>query len=99
MTDREGDKLDPSPLSFEGRDEGEVLLGIFVELVVAAEVLAEADLDDDEGALFYVEGCRVGRRSVWDSSCVDEVQYCAMPGFEQHMGIFVWEDPIRNAAW
>ena len=82
MVDREGDKLHPSLVSSESRDMGRVLLGLFVELGVAAEVPAEADLDDDEGALFYVEGCLVGRGIVCDPSYVDEVRCCAMSGFE-----------------
>jgi hypothetical protein len=45
----------------------------FFELNVATEVLAEADLDDDEGALFSVKRGRVGGGSVWAPSCVDEV--------------------------
>ena len=70
MADKEGDKLHPFPVSSEGRDEGGVLLGLFVELGVAADLPAKADLDDDGGALFFVEICRVGRGSVWDPSCV-----------------------------
>ena len=46
-----------------------------------------------------VERCRVGEESVWDPSCVGEVRCCAMSGFEQDLGLFVWEDPIRDAAW
>ncbi len=74
VADREGHKLHPSPVFSEGRDEGEVLLGLLVELNVAAEVYVEADLDEGEGALFFIEGGRVGRGSVWDPSCVDEVR-------------------------
>jgi hypothetical protein len=98
VADREGHKLHPSPVFSEGRDEGGVLLGIFVKLNVAAEVHAKADLDEDEGALLFVEGGRVGRGSVWDPSCVDEVRCCAMSGFEQHLVLCMWEDPIRDAA-
>ena len=99
VADREGQKLHPSPVFSEGRDEGGVLLGLLVEFNVAAEVSAEADLDEDEGALIFVEGDRVGRESVWDPSCVDEVWCCAMSGFEQHLGLFAWEDPVWDAAW
>ncbi len=52
MADGEGNELHPSPIPFEGRDEGGVLLGLLVDLDVAAEVHAEADLDNDEGAFF-----------------------------------------------
>jgi hypothetical protein len=69
-----GDELHPSLVFSESRDKGGVLLGIFVELGVASEVPAKADLDEDECALFFVEGGRVGRESVWDPSCVDDVR-------------------------
>ncbi len=69
-----GSELHPSPVFFEGRYERGVLLGLLVELSVAAEVSAKADLDDDEGALFFVKRGRVGRGSVRDPSRVDEVR-------------------------
>jgi hypothetical protein len=78
VTYREGHKFQPSPTFSEGRDEGGVVLGFLVVLNVAAEVFVEADLDEDEGALSFVEGCRVGRGGVGDPSCVDEVRCCAM---------------------
>ena len=53
---------------------GEYFSVFFFELGVAAEVHAEADLDEDECALLFVEGGRVGRGDVWDPSCVDEVR-------------------------
>jgi hypothetical protein len=86
-------------LSSEGCDEGGVFLGLLVELTLAAEVLAKADLDDDEGAMFFVKRGRVGEGSVWDPSCIDEVRCSAMSGFEQHLGFSRWEDSIRYAAW
>ncbi len=98
VADGKGNELHPSPIPSEYRNEGGVLLGLLVEFNVAAEVRAEADLDDDEGALYFVEICRIGRGSVWDPSCVDEVRCCAMSGFEQPIGLFVWEDPTRDAA-
>ena len=52
MADGKGNKLHPSPIPFEGRDEGGVFLGLLVELNVAAGVLVEPDLGYDEGALF-----------------------------------------------
>ena len=74
MADGEGNELHPSPVPSEGRDEEEVFLGLLVELNVAAEILEEADLDDDEGALFFVKRGRVGGGSVWETSCIDEVR-------------------------
>ncbi len=82
VADGEGHKLHPPPVFSEGRDEGGVLLGLLVEFNVAAEVSAEADLDEDEGELLYVEGDRFGRGSVWDPSCVDEVRCYDMSGFK-----------------
>ncbi len=90
MADREGHELHPSPGFPEGRDEGGLFLGLLVELDVAAEVRAEADLDENEGALLPVEGGRVGRGSVWDPSCLDEARCCAMSGFERYMGLCMW---------
>ena len=84
---------------FEDRDEGGVLLGLLVELNGEAEVPANSDLDETEGALLFVEGGRIGRGSVWDPSCVDEVRCCAMSGFEQQLGLVMSEDPIRDTAW
>jgi len=59
VSDWESDELHPSPLFLEGHDEGGVFLCLLRELDVAAEIFAEADLDDGEGALFLVEGGRV----------------------------------------
>ncbi len=56
---REGDELHMSPLSLEGRDEGGVLRGLGFVLGVTAEVPANSDFDDDEGAEALVEGGRV----------------------------------------
>ena len=64
VADGKGSELHPFPIPFEGRDEEGFFLGLLVELNVAAEVPAEADLDDDEGALFYVKRGRVGGGSV-----------------------------------
>ena len=46
----EGNEIDTSPVSPEGRDEGGVLHGLGFNLGVAAEVPAESDLDDDKYA-------------------------------------------------
>ncbi len=68
-----GNELHPSPVFSESRYEGGVLLGLLVELSVGAEVSAKADLDDDEGALFFFKRGRFGRGSVRDPSRVNEV--------------------------
>jgi len=52
VADGKSNKLHPSPILSKGRDEGRgVFLGLLVELNVATEVLAEADLDDAGVAL------------------------------------------------
>ena len=60
MADGKGNEVHPSLVFVEDRQEGRVFLGLLLELNVAAEVHAEADLDDDEGALFLVKGGQVG---------------------------------------
>ncbi len=69
-----------------------------LDLNVATEVLAEADLYDDEGAMFPVERGRVGGGRVWDPSGIAEVRSCAMSGVEQRLSLFRGEDPIWYAA-
>ena len=54
MADGEGHKVHSSPVFPKGRDEGGVLIGLLVELNIAAEIPAKADLDEDEGALLFV---------------------------------------------
>ena len=95
MADWEGNELHPSPVSSEGLQEAEVFLVFLLELNITAKVPAEADLDDDEGAFFLVDGGRVGGGSVWYPSCIDEVWCSAMSGFKPQMGLLLWEDPIR----
>ena len=71
VTDEEGNDLHPSPVSSKGRNEGGAFLGIFLDLHVAIEVHAEAEIYDDEGVLCPDVRCRVWGGSVWDPSCVD----------------------------
>ena len=66
-------ELDASPVFAEDCEKGEVffvLLGVFL---VAAEVPAEAGLEDDEGTIFPVEGVPVRGWVDWHSECVDDV--------------------------
>jgi hypothetical protein len=42
-------------MSPEGRDEWGVLVGLFVDLVVATEVSAKSELHDEDGACLPVE--------------------------------------------
>jgi hypothetical protein len=61
VADGEGNELQPSPVLFETRnDEGGVFLGLCLDLSVASEVPAEADLDENEAAL-----CPVKKGQVW----------------------------------
>ncbi len=56
MAEGDANELDASPISSEGAKEGVVFLGLLGELILEAEVPAEADLEEDEGAAFAVEG-------------------------------------------
>ena len=67
MADGKGNEIHPSPISSEGH---QYLLVLLLELNVAAEVPAKADLDDDEGVFFLLEGGRVRGGSVWDPACI-----------------------------
>ena len=58
-SDGEGDEFDLSPVSLESRDEGGVFLAPGFHFGVAAQIFVEADLDDDEGIEFFIEGRRV----------------------------------------
>ena len=50
--DGRGDGIHSSLIFSEGRREWGVFLSLLLELNVAAEILAEADFDDDKGAFF-----------------------------------------------
>ena len=73
MADGDAYEVNPAPIVSE-RGHQEVVLGdFFLELLVASEVPAEADLEEGEGTILAVEGVdfrgRVGRHS----SGVDDV--------------------------
>ncbi len=57
--DGNGHKFHLSPFSFESVDEWGVLDGLLLKLLVATEVPAESDLDDDKVALLAVESALV----------------------------------------
>ena len=80
VSDGEGDELHSPPVLPEGLDEGKVLVGLVFSFVIASQVPAESDLDDDEDAVFLVEGVRVRGWGVWYSSGVDEVRCRAVAG-------------------
>jgi len=60
VVDGKGNELHSSPISSESSQEGEVFVGLLLELIVASEVPTEADLDDDEVAYFLVDVGQVG---------------------------------------
>ena len=73
MTDGNADEVDLSPIASERGHQGVVLLDFFLELLVAAEVPAKADLEEDKGAALSVEGVVVRGRVGRHSSGVDDV--------------------------
>ncbi len=73
MADVDGHELHLAPKRLELVDEWGVFGGLLSEPLLASEVLVETDLDDDHVALLAVEGGRVHRRGVRDSSGVDKV--------------------------
>ncbi len=53
--------------------------------LMASKVLVESDLEDDQDALLPVEGARVRRRGVRNSSGVDKVGGCAVAFTEKDL--------------
>ncbi len=64
MADRDTNEVNLSSIACERGHEGVVLFDFFLELLMAAEVLAEADLEKDEGAVLWVKGVNVRERIV-----------------------------------
>ena len=77
MFDGDGNEFHPSPIFLEGRDEGEVLIGLLRVFLVASEVPGEPNLCEDDGACPFVEVGLAGVGRVRDSSCAYEVRSCA----------------------
>ena len=73
MAYRDGNELHLTPHFLEGGDKWGVLDGLFALPLFAAEVSAEADLDDEKVALLPVESGRVRPGAIRDSPGVDEV--------------------------
>ena len=61
VPDVDAHELDSSPISSEGVKEVVLLLGLLGELLLVSNVSEEADLKENDGAIFAVEG--VGVRS------------------------------------
>ncbi len=64
VVDGDGHELHLAPKRLELVDKWSVFGGLLLEPLVASEVLAETDLDDDQVALLAVEGGRVHRWGV-----------------------------------
>ena len=97
MADRDGHEFHLAPNFLEGVDKWGVLCCLLALPFVAAEVLAEEDLADEEVALLPVEGGRVRLGAVRDSSGVDEVGGCSMSRAEEAVLYFEGKDPLGDA--
>ena len=73
MADGDGHEFPLSPFCFESGDEWSVLVGLPLKPLLASEVLAKSDLDEDEVPLLEVKSAWVRRRGVRYSFGVDEV--------------------------
>ena len=67
------EEVDPSPVASKRGHQGVVLVRFLLELLVAAEVPANADLKEDEGAVLAVEEVDVPGRVGRHLSGVDDV--------------------------
>jgi hypothetical protein len=72
-----------------------VFLGLLGELLLAAEVLAKADLEEDEGAVLAVKTIGVRSGVGLHFSGVDDVRGGSRSWRNQVVEIFFWEDPSR----
>ncbi len=77
MTNRDGHEFHLRPF-LECVDEGNVLGGLLLTPLMAAEVPTKEHLVEDEVAVLTVECRRIRFRGVWDSSGVNEVESCAV---------------------
>jgi hypothetical protein len=77
MADGDAYELDASLVFAEGCEKRAVFLVLLGVFLVAAEVPAKAGLEDDERAVFPVEGAPVGGWVSWHSECVDDVGGCS----------------------
>ncbi len=79
MADGDAYEVDSSLIASECGHHVGILLCFFVELLVASEVHAEADLKENEGAVLAVEGLDVRGRVGRHSSGVDDVGAAPAP--------------------
>jgi len=73
VADGDTNEVDPSLITSDRDHQGVVLLGFFLGFLVAAEVPANADLKEDEGAVLAVEEVDVPGRVGRHLSGVDDV--------------------------
>ena len=98
VADGDANEVDSPPISSEGAKEGVVFLGLLGELVLEAEIPAEADLEEDEGAVLAVEGVEVRSGVGWHSSGVDDVGSGFHSCRHQVVEVILWEDPNRYVS-
>ncbi len=96
VADGDAYELDAAPLFTKGGEQGEVFVGLLGVFLVAAKVLAEANLEKDEGAIISVEGVEVGGWVGWYSSCVNDVGGGTRSCRNLAVEVFLWEGPSRN---
>ncbi len=68
---------------------GGVLLGLLRELHVSSDVYAKANLDDDNGATFLVEGGRVWRGGSLGPPRIDHIRRGTVPCKEELLGLLI----------
>ena len=72
-----------------------VLLDLLGEFVLAAEVSAQANLEEDEGKFLAAEGGGVRGGVNWHSLGVDDVRGSSRSCRHQVVKVFSWEDTCR----
>ena len=96
MTDGDANELDASPLFAKGCEKGEVLVGLLVVFLMAAEVPTEADFEKEEGAVFLVKVLEVRGWISWHSTCVHNVGGGSSSCRNEAVEVFLWKGPSRD---
>ena len=63
---------------------------------MAAKVPAKADLEKEEGAVFFVEIVEVGGWIGWHSTCVDDLGGGSSSCRNEAVEVILWKGPGRN---
>ncbi len=79
----DGEKVHSILVFLEGRDEGEIFLGLLYVFDVAAEIFRESDFNENEGAKVLVDVGLVQVGNIKDASSVYEVRRSAMSCLEE----------------